>query len=46
MLVALRRMACSWAGVGTGDEEADVPAWAEMMVTQEEGCVRGSMSQG
>lgn len=28
MLVALRRMACSWAGVETGDEESDVPAWA------------------
>lgn len=28
MPVALRRMACSWAGVETGDEEADFLARA------------------
>lgn len=35
MLVAVRRMACSWAGVET-DEEAGVPAWTRERVTQEE----------
>lgn len=28
MSAALRRTACSWTGVETGDEEADAPAWA------------------
>lgn len=23
-----KEMACSWAGAETGDEKADVPAWA------------------
>lgn len=45
MLVAVRRMACSWAGVET-DEEAGVPAWTRDDGDSGRECVRGSMNQG
>ena len=46
VLVAMRRVGCSWAAVEAGDEEATVPSLGERGWWLRRRVVRGSMNQG